>query len=46
MPIDGGNYLWVYNTQMFDACGITVPEEGFTWDEFEEACAVLLDHKF
>ena len=30
MPIDGGNYLWVYNTQMFDACGITVPEEGFT----------------
>lgn len=45
MPIDGGNYLWVYNTQMFDACGITVPEEGFTWDEFEEACAVLLDHK-
>ena len=29
---------WVYNVDMFDKCGIEVPEDGFTWDEFTEAC--------
>ena len=28
LPIDGGGYAWVYNEQMFDKLGITVPENG------------------
>ena len=30
LPLDGGNYGWVYNVDMFDKCGIEVPEDGFT----------------
>lgn len=45
LPIDGGNYGWVYNVDMFEKCDITVPEEGFTWDEFEAACSKLLENK-
>ena len=30
---------------MFDKCGIEVPEDGFTWDEFTEACKTLMEHK-
>lgn len=45
LPIDGGNYGWVYNVDMFEQCGIEVPEEGFTWDEFEEVCSVLNENK-
>lgn len=42
LPLDGGNYGWVYNVDMFETAGITVPEEGFTWEEFEAACGKLL----
>ena len=28
LPLDGGNYGWVYNVDMFDKCGIEVPEDG------------------
>ena len=35
-PVDGGNYAWIYNKNMFDKLNITVPEEGFTWDEFKD----------
>jgi multiple sugar transport system substrate-binding protein len=45
LPIDGGNYFWVYNVDMFEACDIDVPEDGFTWDEFEDVCATLMEHK-
>ena len=45
LPLDGGNYGWVYNVDMFDKCGIEVPEDGFTWDEFTEACKTLMEHK-
>ena len=45
LPLDGGNYGWVYNVDMFEQCGIEVPEEGFTWDEFEDVCAVLSENK-
>lgn len=45
LPIDGGGYAWVYNEQMFDQLGIEVPAEGFTWTEFEEVCAKLLENK-
>ncbi len=45
LPLDGGNYGWVYNVDMFKECGIEVPEEGFTWDEFEDVCAKLIENK-
>ncbi|MFQ9152260.1 MAG: ABC transporter substrate-binding protein [Blautia sp.] len=45
LPLDGGNYGWVYNVDMFDKCGIEVPEDGFTWDEFTDACKTLMEHK-
>lgn len=45
LPIDGGGYAWVYNEQMFDKLGITVPENGFTWTQFREVCQTLVDHK-
>ena len=45
LPLDGGNYGWVYNVDMFEQCGIEVPEKGFTWDEFEEVCSILADNK-
>lgn len=45
LPLDGGNYGWVYNVDMFRECGIEVPEEGFTWKEFEEACSLLNENK-
>lgn len=45
LPLDGGNYGWVYNVDMFEQCGIEVPEEGFTWDEFEEVCSILNENK-
>ena len=35
LPIDGGDLAWAYNVKMFDQVGIVVPEDGFTWDEFE-----------
>lgn len=38
LPLDGGNYGWVYNVDMLDKCGIEVPEDGFIWDEFTDAC--------
>lgn len=45
LPIDGGGYAWVYNEKMFDQLGIEVPEEGFTWSEFDEVCAKLKENK-
>lgn len=45
LPLDGGNYGWVYNKKMFDQCGIEVPEGGFTWSQFEDACKTLLENK-
>lgn len=45
LPLDGGNYAWVYNKLMFDKCGIKVPGGGFTWDQFESACKTLLANK-
>ena len=45
LPIDGGDLAWAYNVKMFDQVGIVVPEDGFTWDEFEAACATLLANK-
>lgn len=45
LPIDGGGYAWVYNEQMFDKLGITVPEEGFTWTQFRDVCKTLIENK-
>jgi multiple sugar transport system substrate-binding protein len=36
LPVDGGNYAYIYNKKIFDEVGITVPNEGFSWDEFVE----------
>ncbi len=45
LPIDGGDLSWVYNVKMFDQLDIEVPDDGFTWDEFEAVCQILLDNK-
>ena len=45
VPVDGGNYAWVYNKNMFDKLNITVPEEGFTWDEFKDVCQQIMANK-
>ena len=45
IPVDGGNYAWIYNKKMFDQLGIEVPEDGFTWDEFDAVCQQLMDNK-
>jgi multiple sugar transport system substrate-binding protein len=42
LPVDGGNYAWVYNVKMFEEAGITVPEDGFSWDELVEAAQKLV----
>lgn len=41
LPVDGGNYVWVYNKKMLDEANIIVPEEGFSWDEFIEVLQKL-----
>ncbi|WP_343248340.1 sugar ABC transporter substrate-binding protein [Diplocloster hominis] len=45
LPVDGGNYAWVYNKKIFDQLGITVPEEGFSWDEFVEVSKQIMEKK-
>ena len=45
IPVDGGNYAWVYNKKIFDQLGIEVPEEGYTWDEFDAVCQTIIDNK-
>lgn len=41
LPVDGGNYVWVYNKKMLDEAGITVPEQGFSWDELVDVLKKL-----
>ncbi|MDL2327207.1 sugar ABC transporter substrate-binding protein [Ruminococcaceae bacterium OttesenSCG-928-A11] len=43
LPVDGGNYAYVYNKKIFDEYDITVPEDGFTWEEFVEVAVQLTD---
>ncbi|MBU9739209.1 ABC transporter substrate-binding protein [Diplocloster agilis] len=45
LPVDGGNYAWVYNKKIFDQLGIEVPDEGFSWDEFVEVSKQIMDRK-
>jgi ABC-type glycerol-3-phosphate transport system substrate-binding protein len=42
LPVDGGNYAYVYNKKIFDELGITVPENGFSWEEFVEVGKKLI----
>ena len=52
MMVTGIHFHWTeeimdgFTTSIwFDKCGIEVPEDGFTWDEFTEACKTLMEHK-
>ena len=52
MMVTGIHFRWMeeitagfINVDMLDKCGIEVPEDGFTWDEFTDACKTLMEHK-
>ena len=45
IPVDGGNYAWVYNKKIFEKLDLEVPEEGYTWDEFLDTCKLIMEHK-
>ena len=34
LPIDTANLVVFYNKDMFDAAGVSYPEDGWTWDDF------------
>lgn len=45
LPVDGGNYAWVYNKKIFEQLNIEVPEEGYSWEEFAKVCQTIMENK-
>ena len=43
VPKDKDNICLIYNKEMFDAAGVSYPDETWTWDDLEEASQAIYD---
>jgi multiple sugar transport system substrate-binding protein len=41
LPADFTPMMLYYNTRLFDKAGVPYPQDGWTWDDFREACRQL-----
>ena len=43
VPKDKDNVVLVYNKEMFDAAGVSYPDESWTWDDLTDASQRIYD---